>query len=454
MHTQENSRVKDLTKGNVFQTLLLFSIPFMISTILQTLYSTIDMMIVGNVVGKAGLSALSTGSQLMEMIAILCVGFSTAGQVLISQYMGAGRIEDVRKVIRTLSFLMILIAAVLTGAGVFGCDTFLKLLNTPDKAFSYAHQYVTICCMGILFTCLYNMISAIFRGMGDSRHPLVFIAIASVVNIVLDIIFVCEFQMGAAGAAIATVIGQAVSVLCSITFLLHHQDTYYFSLRLKDFRIEGKIVAALFKLGIPMALQSSAVYISFLFVSSIINSIGVDVSAAFGAAQKIRNIPNTFTQAIGLGATAMVGQNFGARKMDRVQKIYRTGCAINMAFCLVAALVLGIFPRQAFMLFTKDTQVLVYAKMAIFCIIIELPAKTFLPSGHALINGCGNVRLSVILGICDAFAGRILLTVLLGRILGFGVNGYFMGYCLATYVTAIPQVMYYLSGKWKNRQVV
>jgi Na+-driven multidrug efflux pump len=116
----------------------------------------------------------------------------------------------------------------------------------------------------------------------------------------------------------------------------------------------------------------------------------------------------------------------------------------------VAAVVLGLFPQQIFRLFTKDAQVLTYAKMAIFCIVIEIPAKIFMPSGGALINGCGNVRLSTILGLCDAFVGRILLTVLLGKVLGFGVFGYFLGYCLATYVTAIPQIVYYLSGKWKN----
>lgn len=449
---EKKSEMRDLTQGDVFKTLVIFSLPFMLSTVLQTLYSTVDMMIVGNVVGKDGLSALSTGSQLMEMIAVVCVGFSSAGQVLISNYVGARQKKEVQKINSTLTFLMVLLALVITVIGVAGCDTFLKLLNTPQEALPHARQYVIICCLGILFTGLYNMVSAIFRGMGDSRHPLIFIAIASGVNVVLDLLFVCVFRLGAAGAAIATVIGQAVSVICSLTFLNRKKEEYCFSFRPSEFKVDGKVAAALCRLGIPMALQTSAVYISFLFVSSMINAMGVVVSAAFGASQKIRNMPNMMTQAIGLGATAMMGQNFGAGKMDRVRKIYLSGCKINAVFGVLFAVIYGLFPVRVFQLFTGDAQVLEYAGMCIFCILLEIPAKIFMPSGSALINGNGNVKLSMALALSDAFVGRIFLTWFLGKVMGFGVSGYFLGYCLATYVTAVPQVIYYLSGRWKKQR--
>lgn len=276
-------------------------------------------------------------------------------------------------VFRTLSILIGGIAVVLTACSIILGDWFLQLLNTPEEAFSHAHIYVLICSAGIIFTGFYNMISAVFRGLGDSRHPLVFIAVASIINIILDLVFVCIFQMGAGGAALATVIGQAVSVICSACYLQYHRDEYGFSMFGKKARFDKGTAVTISRLGIPMALQTSAVYVSFLFVSSMINELGVVVSATFGAMQKIRNLPNMATQAVGLGATAMVGQNFGAGKTERVRQVYISGC-------------------------------------------------------------------------------RIFLTWFMGRVLGLGMAGYFMGYTLATYVTAIPQVIYYISGKWKKRK--
>jgi Na+-driven multidrug efflux pump len=155
-----------------------------------------------------------------------------------------------------------------------------------------------------------------------------------------------------------------------------------------------------------------------------------------------------------MGATAMIGQNIGAGKMERVKQIYLSGCVLCIAFCTLFGLMAGIFPTSVFRLFTDDIQVLLYAKMCVFCIIVELPAKMFMASGGALLNGSGNVKLSMILGLCDAFVGRIFLTWLLGKVMGFGEFGYFLGYGLGTYIMAVPQVIYYLSGSWKNRTAV
>lgn len=295
------------------------------------------------------------------------------------------------------------------------------------------------------------MVSAVFRGMGDSRHPLYFIAIASVVNIILDLLFVAVFHWGAAGAALATVIGQAVSVVCSFIMLYRHRDLYLFPFDKSLFHPNGKIALSITKLGIPMALQASAVYISFLFVNSMVNALGVTVSAAFGASMKIRNLPNMVTQAVGMGATAMMGQNIGAGKPDRVKKIYQGSFYVCTAACLLFAVPYLTMPEGTFRLFTSDAAVLAYAEMCMFCILIELPARFFMAGGGALINASGFVKLSMTLGLCDAFVGRVFLTWFLGKYLALGAFGYFMGYGLATYITAVPQLVYYLSGKWRKR---
>ena len=443
---------RDLTEGRVFHTLLVFSIPFMASNIMQTLYSMVDMMIVGNIVGQDGLSALSTGSTLMETMVVILIGFTSGGQVVIAQHLGSGQKEKVPNINGTLTILTLLISLAFMLAGLIGCDFFLTLLNTPDEAFAYAHDYVTIYSAGILFTGLYNMISAVFRAQGDSRHPLIFVTVATVINVVLDLLFVGVFRWAAAGAAFATIIGQAVSVIFSVVFLLRHQAEFHFRFAARFFCPDLPLMGKICRLGIPMALHSSTIQISFLFVSGMINALGVAASAAFGAMQKIRNLPGFVMNSFSMGANSMIGQNYGAGKYDRIREVVLSSFLLSGIVSAIAAAVLFLFPRPVFGLFTSDEEVLTYAAMCMLCIIIELPARSVMTGGLALINGIGNMPLSIVLGIVDAFLGRIGMTWLFGSCLGLGAFGCFLGYTLATYLSAVPQLIYFLSGIWTRRK--
>ena len=449
-NTQSSTR--DLTEGNVFRTLLVFSLPFMASNIMQTLYSMVDMMIVGNIVGSYGLSALSIGSQLMEMMVVMLIGFSNGGQVVISQHIGSGRKDAVPFINGTMTVLTICISVVFMGIGIIGCDFFLGLLNTPAEAFSYAHDYVTIYSAGIIFTGLYNMISAIFRAQGDSRHPLIFVSIATVVNVILDLFFVGVLGWAAAGAAFATIIGQAVSVVFSVFFLLRHQEEFSYRFGAKYLKPSKAHVYRICRLGVPMALQSSTINISFLFVSGMINTLGVTVSAAFGALSKLRNVPGFVMQSFGMGSNSMIGQNYGAQRYDRIREVFRSCIKINIVIACAFGLVFFLFPEGVFHLFTSDPEVLAYAPMCIFCLIAELPAKVEMTAGGSLVAAIGNVKLSMSLSILDAIIGRIGLTWLLGNFFGLGTFGYLLGYTMATYLSAIPQLIYYLSGMWTRRE--
>lgn len=447
----KNSKAIDLTEGSVWKTLLCFSIPFVFSTLLQTLYSTVDMIIVGNCVGSIGLSAISVGSELMQMFTLFCVGFCTAGQILISQTVGAQNYKRIKRINETLCLMILGISILLSVIGSLSCNFFFALLNTPAEAWEEARRYVMICSIGVLFTGFYNMFSAVFRGLGDSRHPLLFIAIASVINIILDLLFVNVLKMGAAGAALATVIGQACSVICSICFIYNHQKRFYFQFKIRQLSVSCDILKELLSLGIPITIQSCALNISFLFVSSLINELGVTVSAVFGAGQKLRNIPGILSQAIGLGAMSMVGQNAGAGKVRRVTETALWGILINAVVYAVYSAIILFYPQQMFRLFTSDEEVLSYAWLYIIAMVSEMPGKVIMPSGGAVINGIGFTRFSMILGFMDAFLGRIVLTLLFGKYMGLGVFGYFLGYTLATYVTAVPELIYFISGKWKIR---
>ena len=444
----------DLLQGSVGKTLFLFSFPFMLSTLLQTLYSTTDTIVVGQTLGGAGLSAVSNGSQLMQLVYMLCIGFSSAGQVLIAQAKGAGNQEKMQKVVSTLFLLETAVSVGLGLVCLLFARIFLNLLNTPAEAYHQAWLYIVICCIGIVFTGLYNMFSAVLRGMGDARHPLIFVVIATSLNIVLDILFVAFFKWNVAGAAVATVIGQAVSVLASIWYLARNGEQFGVDFHIRSFRPDRETARQLLKLGIPMSLQGATISISFLFVSSMVNGLGVDGSAAYGVMQKIQSIPSFIAQGFGLGATSMIGQNLGAGRKDRVQK----SVLFCILFCAVVYAIFGIFyitvPETCFRLFTQDPAVLAYAVLCMTMLFFELPAKCVMPACNGLVNAQGFVRLSMVVAVLDAFVGRVFLCWFFGNYLAMGAKGFFLGMILGTYVTAIIVFVYFVSGLWRKREAL
>lgn len=422
----------DLVDGPVAKTLFLFSFPFMLSTLLQTAYSTTDTIIVGQFLQQEGLSAVSTGSQIMQMVYSICIGFSNAGQVLIAQAKGAKKYKKLEQIIGTL-FVLEIVLSILVGAAcmIFG-DRLLRIMNIPPESYVQAKYYLVICGIGVLFTGLYNMFSAVLRGMGDSRHPLMFVVIATFLNVVLDIFFVAGMHWNVAGTALATVLGQFVSVVFSFVFLLKHADSYGIQFRYHSLRVDSETAKQLTVIGFPFAVQMTAVQVSFLFVGSMINALGVTVSAAFGVMQKIRSIPGFITQGFGLGSASMIGQNLGARKMERVNSIVKYCILFTVVIDVIFGSLYLLIPMFWFRIFTPDTNVLSYAAMVMLVLAIEIPANCFMPACNSLVSAQGFVRLSFVVAMLDAFAGRIFLCWLLGNFLHMQVFGYFLGYVLGT----------------------
>lgn len=452
--SHSNSATVDLLHGPVAHTLMRFSLPFMLSTLLQTLYSTTDTVIVGQYLGSAGLSAVSNGSQLMQLMYMICIGFSTAGQILIAQSQGAGEYEKTKKVIGSLFVLELILSALIGLICVVFSRQLLNLLYTPEEAFSQAMYYTMICGVGMVFTGFYNMLSAVLRGMGDSRHPLLFVIIASICNVVLDILFITVFDWNVAGTAFATVIGQAISVVFSFVFLRGHEDVLHVSFRFKDMQPDKHTVKQIASLGIPTAIQGGAIQFSFLFVSRMVNTLGLNVSAAFGVAQKLRNLPGILTQGLQLGASSMIGQNWGAGETERVSSTVKCSILLATGINLCFGLVFALAPNLCFRAFTQDEDVLVYAGICIIAIVAELPGRCFMPGCNSLISAQGFVEFGFIMSFVDAFAGRVFFCWLLGIALNMGALGFFLGYSAGTYLTAIPGLVYYASGLWKRRKVL
>ncbi len=443
--------VTDFTVGSVPRQLFRFSLPFMISNALQILYSLVDMLIVGQKLGGPGLSAVSTASSVFMFMTMLAMGFSTGGQVRISQLIGAGKRGDTSPVIGTLFTLTMSMGVVVSAVGLIFANSALTILNTPTEAYDYAYDYMIVCACGIIFTYGYNMVSAVLRGMGDSKHPLVFIAIASVINIILDVVFVIFFDWGTFGAALATILGQAFSFIYALFFLYRRREEFGFDFSPKSFVPDKTALRELVRLGIPFACQSCAINISMMFVNALINDVGVNASSVFGVGVKVDDIVNKVTQAFTFAVSAMVGQNIAARKTDRIRSIFFYAMLYSAVCYLVFASVYLMIPEAMFSIFTDDEGVLELAPVFVHAIVWGFPGMVIMRSTNGFIQGIGNARLGLIFALIDGFFMRILLSYFIGVTLGYGLFGYVLGYGLAPFGTAIPGLIYFVSGIWKKR---
>lgn len=454
MSSNQKTLAKDFTKGNVAKQLLWFTLPFMASNAMQVLYSTIDMMIVGKYVGNPGLSAVSQSSQILNFATMVCLGFSNAGQVLISQALGAGKRKEMNGIIGTL-FSFISILAVMLSVVILGAKSWIMdVMNMPAESYDFAMDYLVICGLGLFFTAGYNMVSAVLRGMGDSKRPFLFIGIASAVNLVLDILFTGILGWEVAGAAWATIIGQGVSFLFSLYYLFRHKDSFGFDFRLKSFALTPRYTRMIATLGTPMAIQSGCINISMLFVNSMINSLGVVESATFGAGIRIDDIINKISQGIQYAAVPMTSQNIAAGERKRAVKVVHWAWVFSGILTVVCMTAYVFFGEALFAAFSEDMVGNPLCNTFISAILWMFPALAVMRGSSAFIQAIGNAKMSMTLAILDGVVLRIGLSWLFGIYLGWGFYGFVLGYGLAAYGCAIPGLIYFLSGVWKKRKVL
>ena len=451
---RERSLSKDFTKGDIVWQLLLFTLPFMASNALQVLYSTIDMVIVGKYVGTAGLSAVSQSSQILNFATMVCLGFSNAGQVLISQALGAGKRREINEIIGTLFGLILGIGLFLSCVILLARTWIMDVMNIPKESWGMVTDYMIICGGGLIFTAGYNMVSAALRGMGDSKRPFLFIGIASAVNLVLDILFTGIMGFGVAGAAWATIIGQAVSFLFSLYFLYRNREAFGFDFKKESFKPQKKYMKMIVELGPPMAIQSGCINLSMLFVNSMVNNVGVVASATFGVGVRIDDIVNKISQGLQFAAMPMISQNIAAREQKRARQVVQYVWLFSVVLMVLFMAIYLIFGRQLFMLFSDDAQVHDMSHIFIKAILWMFPAMAIMRGSNAFIQGIGNARLSMVLSILDGVALRIGLSWLFGIVLDWGFYGFVLGYGLAPYGCAVPGMIYFLSGIWQRRKVL
>ncbi len=446
--------VNDLTKGSVAKKLLTFAFPLFLSNALQAIYNIVDMVIVGQFHGGEGLSAVSTGGDILHLLTFLAMGFSSAGQVLISQDVGANRMDKVKKTIGTM-FTFLLTASLIMSVVCFIIrEPILNWLNTPKESYQLTLDYTVTCIFGLFFIYGYNIVSAILRGMGDSKRPFVFIVIAAILNIILDIIFVAFLGMATFGAALATVIGQGVSFIISLVYLYIKRESFCFDFKPRSFIPEKASLSRLLALGVPMAIQSAAVSMSKIVLMAWINSFGLVYSALAGVYNKINVMVNVIANSFTTAGSAMVGQNLGAGKTERVPKVMQTVAVCSGIITAIFTAAMLIFPSQIYCIFTEDQSVISVASILTIPIILNFFGAATRSISFSLINGSGNTNLNLAVAIIDGIISRIGLSAILGFALGLECLGFWYGDSIAGFVPIIIGMCYFISGRWKTKKTV
>jgi len=448
---KQATMVNDLTEGSVAKLLLKFAFPLFISNALQAVYNIVDMIVVGQFIGGAGMSAVSIGGDILHLLTFVAMGFSSAGQVLIAQDVGAKRMDNVRHTIGTMFTFLLGISLVISVICFFLRDVMLKLLNTPAESYQYTLDYTVTCIVGLIFIYGYNIISAILRGMGDSRRPFVFIAIAAVMNIILDVVFVVCCGMEVFGAALATVISQATSFIIALIYLHQHKESFGFDFRPESFKIEKMALKKLVALGVPMAIQSAAINISKIVLTSWINLSGVVYSALSGIYNKINMMIGIVSNSFTTAGSSMVGQNLGAKKYERVPRIMKTVGVCGISIAILCSIALAFFSGPIFNLFTPDQNVLAIASILVAPAILNFFGSATRSISFSLINGSGNTKLNFAVAIIDGMISRIGIAALLGFGVGMGCQGFWYGDALAGFMPLVIGMCYFISGKWKKR---
>jgi len=446
--------IRDLTVGSPLKRLLKFSFPFILANLLQQIYNMADMVIVGQFVGSAGLSAASAGGDIAIFFLFVAMGFSSAGQIVISQHIGAGNREQLSRTIGTLFTFQFLMAAAFTVISLLICDWAIATINVPPEAVDYARDYAMTYFCGMIPVFGYNVVSAILRGMGDSTRPFIFVAIAAVLNIALDLLFVGPLGMACFGAALATVISQTISFLVAMIYLYYRREAFGFDFRWKSFRMDRRELRAIVELGLPLSVQNAAIAISMLILNAFINVYGVVASAATAVGNKVVLLATICTSAMMLAGNSIVAQNFAAKKYRRVSETLLWILIVCMAFCAILAALMLAIPETIFSFFDHNPEVLALSREFAPIAVVSFFGFATRSTGFALINGIGFSKFAFIGGILDGMIGRVGFSLLLGITFGMGVRGFWLGSALAGNIIGVMVFIYYLTGKWKNRKLL
>lgn len=438
---------RDLTEGSCWRRILYFALPMLFGSLLQQLYNIVDSWVVGNYVGDSALAAVGVSFPVIFLFVSFFMGLGSGSTVVIAQSYGAGRMEDVKKTVDTAYATFLIIIVPLTVLFLLLVGPILHILNIDPAAYDDARLYMLIIVAGLIGNVGYNTNTAILQGLGNSRTPLLFLAISTVLNIILDLVSVLVLHMGVAGAAYATVIAQAASWLFGVFYINRKYPDI--RIRLRALRLDRAIFREIMRIGLPSALQNATVSIGTMVVMGKVNSYGEVYTAAYNVGHKLDNVAFLPIQAISNAATAFVGQNIGAKKPERVKSGTRAVLLMALAWCLLVNLVL--LPTRRFLVsqFTETAAVITAGAEYLFCILPFYPFFSLMFCLNSVIRGAGESVVPMLIAFVGQIFARAPGVILIAN--RFGPQYMYYGFAIGWILASGLSTAYYLSGRWKKK---
>ena len=438
-----------MTEGNIWKLLIVFALPLILGNLLQQMYNTADSIIVGNFVGSNGLAAVGSGSSLIQLIIAFSQGAAVGAGVIVSQSIGAKRSDIIKKSVHTAICISVILGVVLSVIGVVFSRALLTAMKTPSDVLDDSVLYLRIFSAGLIFNVIYNMATGILNAAGNSTKPLLYLAIASVTNIILDLLFIRVFKMGVEGAAIATDISQALSSVLAIGYLLRVKSDYKISI--KDLKIDGAIAKEIIRIGLPTAIQNAVISFSNVLVQSSVNAYGSTAMAGYTAYLKVDGFNILPVLSISMAVTTFTGQNVGAKNIKRVKK----GMYDALIMCIIYTVLTGVFllslSHQILSLFTNDSAVIEYGQLAMkyFCPFYFLLGILNTLAGTVRGAGKGVPPMLILL-----FSMCIFRIIWIKAALPFfsTIDGIFLLYPISWLVGMVLMVLYTKFGKWLPKE--
>ena len=448
---KQNKFVKDMTKGNPMQPLIQFSLPLLVGNIFQQLYNMVDSIIVGNFVGANALGAIGTTNSLNFFFFSLVAGLSVGIGIIVAQYFGFGDEEKVKDAIGNSIWIITVCSVIMAIIGFVTARPILVLLDTDPVILNDAVAYLKVVSIGIVCVGFYNGVSGILRALGDSKTPLIFLIVASVLNVILDLIFVLSFGWGVVGAGVATAFSQLISALACIIYA--YKSNTYFKLKKKNIKLNGSIIKKSCKLGIPVALQNSLIAFSLIVLQKVVNGYGATFTTAFTVVSRIETLVQQPFMSLGAAVSTYTGQNIGAGLKDRVRKGFNSATLVSSIFSLAVGVVFWIFAPSIASIFGKDADVIRIGANGLritccFYIFLGLIYTT-----RNVLNGAGDAMFSLFTGIVECI-GRVGFAYPMTLIPFMGKYGVFYATGLTWFLNGMFSLIRYKRGKWKKIDVI
>lgn len=443
---------QDLLTGSVPKKLIRFAFPLFLANLLQALYNVVDMLVVGKLVGEIGLAAISNASMLCFIINSLCIGLTMGGSVLVAQYKGAGDQTGQRNTIEMLFLLSLAASVVVTMLGLAIYEPLFRVLDVPAEAYPDACSYMMIICWGTVFVFGYNTVCSILKGLGDSQTPLFFVGVATILNVLLDVLLVGPCSMGTAGAAWATITAQSVSFVGSLAYLKRYQ----LSVSLRKIEFHREILLAILKVGLPTATQMVVVNTAYLLVTGMLNPFGTSVAAASGVGLKINTFAGMHCWTIGQAMTAMVGQCMGAGRIQRARQVVRSGLLLNLAVTATVVVMVQLLAEPLIRLFdsTSPEVIRVGVLYLRLCCGVNSLFYAAMYTLDSFAIGVGAAHVAMVNALLDAVVVRLPVGGLLAFFLSMGFPGIYLGQALSPILPTLVGFIYFRSRVWERKSLV